>query len=279
MFNHEAYPGTVNFNTGAPFQPFTRNPQLRYSFTAGAVKITATAYTQRDFATYGPDPKDPSKMIASSVFLRNSAKPGLDLQVRYKVPGTEHFIGAGVDYKSIKPELFTTGLNGKFKTETELPSLSYFAYLKINTKPLTVKVYSMMGENNTDLTMLGGYASNGISDSLTGARKWENISMASAWIDIHSNHPVFRPGLYVGYSKNLGSEKELHNPVFYSRGSNIDMLFRVSPRFTYINGKLELACELETTAAAYGTTNANGRVENTNTVTNYRPHITATLNF
>ena len=279
MFNHEAYPGTVNFNTGAPFQPFTRNPQIRFSYQAGAVKLIATAYTQRDFTSYGPDPKDPSKVISSSVFLRNSGKPGLDLQLRVKVPGTEHFIGGGVDYKSLKPELYTTGKNGKFKTTDELPSLTYFAYLKISTKPLTVKIYSMMGENNADLTMLGGYASAGLADSLTGARKWENIRTASVWIDIHTNHPVFRPGLFVGYSRNLGSEHELQTPVFYSRGSNIDILYRISPRCTYVNGKFELAFELETTAAAYGTANAKARVEHTTTVTNYRPHITATLNF
>ena len=35
MFITELVPGTVSFNTGAPFNPFARNPQIRFSICNG----------------------------------------------------------------------------------------------------------------------------------------------------------------------------------------------------------------------------------------------------
>ena len=38
MFVVEMFPGVVSFNTGAPFQPFARNPQIRFTHSFGDVK-------------------------------------------------------------------------------------------------------------------------------------------------------------------------------------------------------------------------------------------------
>ncbi|NOY50562.1 MAG: hypothetical protein GXO88_08375, partial [Chlorobi bacterium] len=35
FFAVNCYPGTVSFNTGSPFQPFSRNPQIRFTKTFG----------------------------------------------------------------------------------------------------------------------------------------------------------------------------------------------------------------------------------------------------
>jgi len=32
MFVTEVFPGTISFNTGMPFQPFSRNPQIKYTY-------------------------------------------------------------------------------------------------------------------------------------------------------------------------------------------------------------------------------------------------------
>ena len=55
MFNTQCYPGTVSFNTGAPFQPFSRNPQIRVKQNFGKFNLVATAFWQRDFRSTGPD--------------------------------------------------------------------------------------------------------------------------------------------------------------------------------------------------------------------------------
>ncbi|MCK7491979.1 MAG: hypothetical protein MZW92_10215 [Comamonadaceae bacterium] len=58
MFVTESFPDVVSFDTGAPFQPFNRSPQVRYTRMFGKVSLTATALAQRDFASNGPDGDD-----------------------------------------------------------------------------------------------------------------------------------------------------------------------------------------------------------------------------
>ena len=52
MFITECFPGTISFNTGVPFQPFSRNPQIRFTQLFGNIHLSFTAASQRDFASY-----------------------------------------------------------------------------------------------------------------------------------------------------------------------------------------------------------------------------------
>ena len=100
-------------------------------------------------------------------------------------------------------------------------------------------------QNATDLMMLGGYAVSEITDTLTKLKAYTTLNTTSAWADLTTNGKKVVFGLFTGYSKNLGS----NNPVegsYYSRGSNIDHLFRFSPRVTFTSGNLSFGLELET---------------------------------
>ncbi|MCK7511616.1 MAG: hypothetical protein MZV70_51265 [Desulfobacterales bacterium] len=100
MFPAENFPGTVSFNTGAPFIPFSRNPQVRLVYMPGKISFTLVAYSQRDFTSSGPDGN-------SSKYIRNSGTPGMHLQV--KIPAGGNLTAwAGVDYKTIRPEIKTS---------------------------------------------------------------------------------------------------------------------------------------------------------------------------
>ena len=94
MFIGESYPDVVSFNTGAPFQPFNRSPQVRFIRTFGKVSLVATALSQRDFVSNGPQGP-------SSVYLRNAALPEFNLKLQYAASNdtdkTETQVGAGVD--------------------------------------------------------------------------------------------------------------------------------------------------------------------------------------
>lgn len=68
MFVVEVFPGVVSFNTGAPFQPFTRNPQIRLTKSFDQLKLIAVAASQRDFQSFGPDASNRS--VQSSAYLR-----------------------------------------------------------------------------------------------------------------------------------------------------------------------------------------------------------------
>jgi hypothetical protein len=91
----------------------------------------------------------------------------------------------------------------------------------------------------------------------------------SFWTEILT-HGKTQAGLYAGYSKNLGTEKD-NTGVYYSRGSNINYVFRIAPRVVFNLEKLRISTELEYTTAQYGQADIKGVVNsNLTTVSNLR---------
>jgi hypothetical protein len=84
-----------------------------------------------------------------------------------------------------------------------------------------------------------------------------------------SNGTAWQAGLFAGYSKNLGSHQGIDTRI-YSRGRDIDELYRFSPRLVYNVGKMRFAGEVELTAASYGTPDAFGKVRDAGFVRNLR---------
>lgn len=267
MFPAECTPGTVSFNTGAPFTPFARNPQVRYTHQMGIASLQATAYTQRDFTSTGPDG-------SSSKYMRNAAMPALNLLVTVKTCEAAK-IGVGVDYKTIRPEIKTSK---NYTNEETLSSMSFFGWLKVKTAPVSVSLMGVMGQNMTDLVMLGGYAVKEVTDTTKGLKTFTNLKTLSALIDIKSNGKNFQAGFFGGYSSNLGSVDPIGGAI-YARGANVDHLIRYAPRVMFTREKLTFAAELEMTTAAYGTPNKDGKVENTKDVTNTRLLLSAIYKF
>lgn len=262
LFVTDVFPGVVSFNTGAPFQPFSRNPQVRLTQSFKDFKIIAAAVTQRDFQSFGPNPKD--EVVQSSSYLRNSVIPNLHLQLQYTKSG--HIFGAGVDYKKLTPRLSTSK---NIKTNETIQSLATIGYLKLNLSPFTLKAQGTYGNNLTDLLMLGGYAVKSI-DTLTGIETYTNLGCYSIWGELIYGKE-FELAIFAGYTKNLGAEDNIEKKYF-SRVSNIHSLFRISPRIQWNSGKTRISTELEYTAANYGIPNDRnkGLVENTKLISNTR---------
>lgn len=294
MFVTSCFPGTVNFNTGTPFQPFARNPQIRISQKLGKFNLIATALTQVDFASTGPDG-------LSTKYMINSGIPELNFRAEFNSGVV--LAGAGVNYKNIQPRLYVESANvynpegTTLKTDELAGGTSFFAYFKLKTKPLTVKLYGVYGQMMYSMTMLGGYAEKEVvkevytpSDTITGWPpivpvtnttniNYTPIGTASGWIDIHTNGKRWQFGLFSGYSKNLGSKDliEYQNAVqgvgtqvYYSRGNNIAYVYRISPRVIYNVGKFRIAPEIDYTVAAYGSPDEKGVVQNAKEIGNFR---------
>lgn len=260
LFPVESFPGTISFNTGAPFTPFSRNPQVKITQKAGLLTFSATAYSQRDFISQGPDG-------ASNKYLRNSGIPGLNAGL--KIAGGELLTGwAGVDYKVLRPELRT---ETNYETDSKIGSVSVYATLRLKTKPVNITVMGIRAQNATDLMMTGGYAVKEITDVVRRTKEYTNLCTGSLWADISTNGSKIAFGLFSGYSKNMGSKNTILNiNSIYGRGTDIDHIFRLAPRITFTSGKISLAFELENTLAAYGTTDDHGKVSVNSKVTNTR---------
>jgi len=264
LFVPECFPDVVSFNTGAPFQPFSRNPQVRFTKFYGGLKLIGVLYSQRDFTSIGPEYKFEnslysSTLVASSKYLRNAGIPNVHFQLQFNPDSSEHVFGAGVDYKSLLPELYTINYNKttKFKSSETINSLSGIVFAKFKFKPVTFKLEGVYAQNAYDMVMIGGYAVQQINDTLTGSKDFTNLNTLSVWFDANTNGKKVQVGLFAGYTKNLGSADNIKTSSFYARGSNIDNVLRIAPRVTFISGKLDIAFELEHTIAIYGKTNGD----------------------
>jgi hypothetical protein len=258
MFPVESFPGTISFNTGAPFTPFSRNPQIRITQKFGEISFILTAWAQRDFTSPGPDGN-------CNKYLRNSGLPGFDLQVR--IPAGDAVAGwAGIDYKKICPEL-RTAVNSV--TDVCIGSFSAYANIKIKTTPLNISFMGVFGQNTSDLMMIGGYAISEITNIDFQLKKYTNLNTGNLWMDIGTNGKKITFGFFTGYSKNLGAGDRIIGTV-YGRGNDIDHLFRMAPRITFTDGKFSFAGEVESTTAAYGIQQPDGKVINTANVSNLR---------
>ena len=139
--------------------------------------------------------------------------------------------------------------------------------------------------------MIGGYAVKSITDSLRGIVDYAPIRTGSAWFDFKTNGTKLSAGILLAYSKNFGAGTDLcyvkkSDPFtvlpingtvpatiaepFFSRGSNIDYLYRIAPRLILMVSKLKLAAEIDYTVAAYGKINPRGSVTDAKEVGNVR---------
>lgn len=276
MFITACYPEVVSFNTGAPFTPFTRNPQIRLSQNIGNFKVIVTALSQIDFKSDGPVSPTPLTgpySEANTKYLRNSAIPAFNLNFEYSksnpAKGTSFLAGIGADYKTLVPRLST---DSNYKANESVSSYSFIGYVKIGLKPITIKLFGVYGQDMYDYTMITGNAVKSI-DPATDRREYTPLMAESFWAEIMTNGKKMQGGLFMAYSKNLGSKDDilLGSKYVYSRGPDMAYLYRISPRFIWNIGKLRIAPEIEYTVVAYGTTEADkAKVVDTKEIGNFR---------
>lgn len=276
MFITSCYPGTVSFNTGAPFQPFSRNPQIRLSQKLGDFKAILTAMEQVDFVDSGPVGGTPGIKMASPKFLINSAMPEFNLRFEYNKKsdnGNEFLAGVGGNYKMLTPRLASTIINvtsgpENYKVNETVSGTSFMAYLKYKCEKLTFKLEGVMGQLMQSMTMVGGYAVTSF-DATTGEQEYAPIKTTSFWGEISTNGTKVQYGLFGGYTKNNGIGDDVMGE-YYARSQNIDYVYRVSPRVIINSGRFRVAPEIEYTVAAYGTNDEDGSVKDAKEVANFR---------
>lgn len=250
MFIVQAFPGVVSFNTGAPFQPFSRNPQVRFSQRAGDLELEAAACMQRDFQSFGPEVGGTAS-VRTAEFAADGIIPDLNFQARYHIG--QSLVGAGAEYKVLRPRL-ETPVN--YVSEETIGSFAAMAYAKVKSGDFSIAAEGVYGQNLANLTMLGGYGITSVETS-TGIEEYTNLNTMSLWAEaLYGKN--FKIGLFGGYSQNLGSDDPLATgTTIYARGANVDYAYRISPRAIWDFKKdgipgLRFAGELEYTAAAFG---------------------------
>jgi hypothetical protein len=252
LFTEECVPGTLNFNTGSPFQPFNRSPQIRLKQNISErVKISLATITQRDFTSTGP-------AGASYQYLSNSSIPEITLGISYERPKTENSsllsFGLVGEFKQLLPRLVT---DSNVQATKRIESFAGAAYFNFENKKFGIKAKAVYGENLYDQLMLGGYAIK--YDSIAavyGDWDYTNLITGSFWVDAFVNIGKVNVGLFGGYTQNFGSNQNIKNwadvKSYYARGVNIDHVYRVAPRISCTFDKVKIGFEFDYTVAAYG---------------------------
>ena len=291
-------PDVFSLETGAPFTPFSRTPQLRYDYANKGFTLTATALYQFQYTSYGPDG-------ASFNYARNAIVPELYFQAMYKNGGFQ--AGVGIDLLTIKPRQSYTIKEmeyspiyaddgtpitdsegnpvtiGKEVTNTykcnEAPVVSItptlFASYKADRWGIKGRV--TYAQNAAHLSMISGYGVTNIKDN--GEWEYGTINSIGGWIDATYKQPLKKGYLqfccFAGYTKNLGCEsdimKDKNGYLIFMRGEkNMDYMWRVAPSILYTHNALQVGVEYNPTTVGYGTHDGDYKMYNPRPVTNHR---------
>jgi hypothetical protein len=256
-------PEILDINSGAPYNPDDRAPQIRYRYDNQGFMLTAAAAWQAQNKSVGPNG-------SSSEYLRKSGIPELFLGLDYH---DQYFtIGVGAELLSLKMRDKTEMGN---KVNERFTTISAEAHVKYKKDKFLIAAKSFLTSNMTMLNTLGGYGVSSV-DSRTGKREYSPLRISHSWLNIGYGTD-WRLNFLGGYAKNFGASKAVSELT--GMGTNIDQTLTGVIGLSRTWSHLKLGLEYNTTTAWYGSNTSKGRVDNTHAVTNHRLMFTTQYNF
>jgi len=264
MFVPKVFPNVVALNTGVPFQPFIRSPQIALTRFWGNFNLQLALLAQRDHQSDGP-------LGVRSDYMRNSNIPNIHLQLQFDNQTT--IWGVAADFKRLRPRLVT---EANIETHETFDNWSFMAYARHNAGRLTLRSKAIYGQNLFEHVMLGGYAVRSI-DPITRFETYTPSNHLFVWGNITYGTTV-QGSLFAGFAQNFGTS-HTNTGIFFGRGHNIAYLYRIAPSISFISNRVQLSSELEYTVAAYGQPDNRGRIASSEEVGNLRLKLTFIYNF
>ena len=263
-------PQILNLSVGAPFQPFSRAPQIRYQFKNKNMQLTAAAIWQSQYLSVGPN------NVKSQNYIKNSCVPEIYAGIDYKAKNW--LAGVGIELLSIKPRTEATVPVGSdndsqevishtYKVDERITTLSYEAHVRYTNKNWFIAAKSVLGSNLTQTSMLGGYGVKAI-DKLTDEQEYASILNSSSWLNVVYGQK-WKPGIFLGYTKNLGTGDAVTK--LYGTGTDVDQVVMAGAELTYNVAHWKFGLEYTLSSAWYGSMDAsNGKIKDTHSICNNR---------
>lgn len=269
-------PEILNLNMGAPFQPFSRAPQVRYRFTRKHFQLTASAIWQSQYLSVGPasDKAGETSTSKSQNFIKNSCVPEFYVGMDYRRP--ELIAGAGVHVSSIRPRTKSVVGSDTYKVDERVTGVSAEAHLKYTHERFLLSAKSVLGTNLTQTSTVGGYGITSV-DPRTGEQTYTPLRTSATWLNV-AYGKTWRPALFFGYLKNLGASTEVSDAL--GTGTNLDQLLNATAELTYNRGNWKLGAEYSLCNAWYGDEfSAKAKALSSHIVMNHRVVMTAIYQF
>ncbi|MDP2115374.1 MAG: hypothetical protein Q8K69_15090 [Bacteroidota bacterium] len=299
FWSGKVFPTVGGLNTGCPFQPFNRSPQVRFDYKPNAKFILSAALVSEfQYKSYGFSKIDsmyPKAMLCNDktdAFTRNAGIPEMVANIELNNGGFT--LGAGTSLKYIKPTLYTVGISAgkddqKYVSDDLVQGLSFVGYTQYVKNMFTIRAKAVVGQNMTHLTIPGGYGVKSV-DQATGAMNYTPYNTLTSFINAVYGKK-YQVGFFAGYLKNMGTNDALYNfgtsasdPVAVTPGMvpNVASIYRVAPHFAINVSKVRLVFEYELTSAEYGTGKINladGLYGSSTDVTNHRGQLMLMYSF
>lgn len=285
------FPQVGGLNTGSPYNPFNRSPQIDFDYKLGKkTTLSLTALYEQQYASKGfyavPNTNN------SNLAKRNAGIPELVAGIYYNSNG--YSVGVAGQFNAIKPIDVTSPKDNpdtdfnestlKYQSDelnTSYAAMAYFGYRK---GKLFILAKEMVGQNLANMLMIGGYGVKSM-DANTGGMTYTNYTTTNTLLNVVYG-TEFQLGLFAGLSKNLGTSDELYN----NNGSAItkglmptmDQTYRIAPYFAYNYKSLRFVAEYELDSADYGAGTfdfSDGLYADTVNATNHRILLMLTYNF
>ena len=258
-------PHMTNLETGAPFNPFNRSPQIMAHWTVGKFTWTGGILYPMQYLPTGPNGK-------SADYNKYGLIPEVYLGVALKSGG---FLGkVGVDFFSIKPRwnapvITQASVDGderilKYDVEntkqlqTRLYAISPFVYLQLTKGKFQLKAKSVLAQAGEHMNLLSGYGA---------TFDWNRLQLTYTPMQDLVSFVSFQYGrkwqimCMAGYMQRLGTTKALFAYdnadvaslwLNTSADPSIQQAFRATPTIAYNLGKLTFSLEYNCTGAFFG---------------------------
>lgn len=235
-------PDIFSLESGAPFGPFSRTPQITADFKLGdATSFTASAIWQMQYTSTGPDG-------ASANYIKYACTP--ELYFGFNIKGQNSLTRVGVDVLSIKPRNFNEAKTAK--VGDRLTTFNVFAYGQQKAGNVLFKEKVTYANDGSHMNLVGGYGVSGINAD--GSWNYSATRNISAWATMAiKKSSKWVPSMLVGYIKNFGTAEEIIGGFWCKNSANsIAQMFRIQPEIVYNLGKLAFGLEYMCTAVQYG---------------------------
>ncbi|HWS01750.1 MAG TPA: hypothetical protein VN249_14100 [Prolixibacteraceae bacterium] len=244
-------PYVTSLGLGSPFRPLNRSAQVKLNHRFGLFEASLSTVYQHQYTSYGP-------VGQTSLYKRNAAIPEIVGGISFINKGL--LVGANMDFNSIQPREITSGTNGNvYKTDEILYSYSYMLFCKLEKNKFWFYWQGYYGQNVSHMNMNSGYGVKNYN-SENGKEEYTNYNSVTSVLNI-AYGVKWRPGIFIGYSKNLGTSDPLYQfstngksePRSWGLSPEIQSVYRISPSLSYTVDKLNLQFEYELTGADKGT--------------------------
>ena len=163
----------------------------------------------------------------------------------------------------------TISIPHTYKVDERITTLSYEAHVKYTNKNWFIGAKSVLGSNLTQASGLGGFGIKHI-DNKTKNRRVHSDTLLQFLAEC-SLRTKWKPGIFVGYAKNLGTSDELVSEKLYGTGTNLDKLVTAGAELTYNVPHWKFGVEYTLSSAWYGKLDkSDGKIIDTHSVSNNR---------